>query len=87
MANNVIGYSPALLPLALNAPGATATHALVAGSRAIDAGSCSGGSVMQDQRGVPRPHGAGCDIGAYEFDGTTAGRLLWLPHALRSGTP
>lgn len=87
VANNVIGHSPALLALALNAPGTTATHALVAGSRAIDVGNCSGGTVAYDQRGLPRPYGAGCDIGAYEFDGTTAGRLLWLPHALRGGTP
>lgn len=85
--NNVLGSSPALLPLALNAPGTTATHALVWGSPAIDAGGCSGGTVAQDQRGVARPQGAGCDIGAYEFDGTVSGRLIWLPHALRRGTP
>ncbi len=79
VANNVIGRDPALLALALNAPGTTATHALIWGSPAIDAGSCSGGSVPHDQRGVPRPQGARCDIGAYEFDGTVSGRLLWLP--------
>jgi hypothetical protein len=76
--NNVIGLSPALLPLALNAPGTTPTHALVWGSPAIDAGSCSAGSVTDDQRGVPRPQGAGCDIGAYEYE-PDRWRLLWLP--------
>lgn len=86
LTNNVIGSSAALLSLAISAPGSTATHALVSGSPAMDAGSCSAGSVTHDQRGVPRPQGAGCDIGAYEFDGPT-GWLLWLPHALRGGTP
>jgi predicted outer membrane repeat protein len=45
---------------------ATLTHALLAGSPAIDAGSCVVG-VATDQRGVARPQGVGCDIGAYEF--------------------
>jgi hypothetical protein len=54
-------------PLALNAPGTTMTHALPAGSPAIDAipaanPSCTG----TDQRGVARPQGADCDIGAFE---------------------
>jgi CSLREA domain-containing protein len=45
--------------------GPTFTHALWRGSPAIDAGDpdqCSG----TDQRGVPRPQGEGCDIGAVE---------------------
>lgn len=50
--------------LALNAPGKTQTHALPAGSPAIDASGniCS----PKDQRGVDRPRGAGCDAGAFE---------------------
>lgn len=76
--NNVIGFSPALLPLAFNAPGSTATHALAFGSPAVDAGSCSAGAVHEDQRGVLRPQGAGCDIGAYEYE-PDRWRLLWLP--------
>jgi len=43
--------------------GPTETHALLPGSKAIDAGDCPPGA---DQRGVVRPRGAGCDIGAYE---------------------
>jgi hypothetical protein len=86
VANNVIGQSPLLLSLVLNEPGTTATHALIGVSPAIDAGNCSGGTVAQDQRGVLRPQGDGCDIGAYEFDGPT-GQFLWLPFMLRGGTP
>ncbi len=50
--------------------GPTDTHALVTGSPAIDAyppdgsGSCA---VATDQRGVVRPQGAACDIGAFEL--------------------
>jgi fibronectin-binding autotransporter adhesin len=45
--------------------GPTPTMALLAGSPAIDhalATFCPG----TDQRGWPRPHGAGCDVGAFE---------------------
>ena len=49
-----------------NNGGPTRTLALVAGSSAIDAaGDCT---VTTDQRGVARPQGAACDIGAYEVD-------------------
>lgn len=54
--------------LALNG-GKTKTHALLAGSVAIDAGSCVSGT---DQRGIARPQGITCDIGAFEtFGGCT----------------
>ena len=45
--------------------GSTQTHALLTGSQAIDAGdpaTCS----PTDQRGISRPQGAVCDIGAFE---------------------
>jgi hypothetical protein len=51
----------------VNAPATTASHALLPGSSAIDAGNCSYGSVVDDQRGVARPQGPACDIGAYEL--------------------
>jgi hypothetical protein len=54
-------------PLQVNPPATTATHALLPGSTAIDAGNCAFGSVVDDQRGVPRPQGPACDIGAYEL--------------------
>jgi hypothetical protein len=47
--------------------GQTLTMALGAGSAAIDAATSST-CPATDQRGVPRPFGAGCDIGAFEFD-------------------
>ena len=53
-------------PLADNG-GPTLTHALLAGSPAIDiadAGACP----ATDQRGVTRPQGAGCDVGAFELE-------------------
>ena len=72
---------PALIgPLALNAPGTNETHASLPDSPAIDAGSCSGGLITTDQRGVPRPQGAACDIGAYELDPAAVGwRPVYLP--------
>ena len=62
---------PRLGPLASNG-GPTPTHALLAGSPALDAGNPaapgSGGAACEatDQRGAPRPGGARCDIGAFE---------------------
>ena len=44
--------------------GPTQTMALSAGSPAINAGSCE---QAHDQRGVPRPQGSGCDMGAFEW--------------------
>ncbi len=64
--------NPLLGPLANNG-GPTQTHALLAGSPAIDAGNPatpgSGGNACEatDQRGYARPAGLACDIGAYEF--------------------
>lgn len=54
------------LDVLANNGGLTPTHALLAGSPAIDAGSNTGCS-SQDQRGFPRPKGAACDIGAFEW--------------------
>ena len=61
---------PKLGSLTLNAPGTTATMALGAGSAAIDAALASV-CATQDQRGVARPQGTGCDIGAYEAEPTS----------------
>jgi beta-glucanase (GH16 family) len=52
-------------PLADNG-GPTWTHALLAGSPAIDAADAAV-CPATDQRGVARPQGAGCDTGAYEY--------------------
>ncbi len=62
---------PRLGPLAWNG-GATRTHALGAGSAAVDAGSNPDG-LVSDQRGegFPRQVGAAIDIGAYEQQAAT----------------
>jgi len=73
---NITGQNPNLGPLALNPPGTTATHALLAGSPAIDTANPavpgSGGNACEatDQRGVarPQPTGGDCDIGAFELE-------------------
>jgi len=64
------GATANLGPLADNG-GPTWTHALLSGSPAINAGSCTdiaGNPVTTDQRGYSRPCPAegSCDIGAYE---------------------
>ncbi|MBN1976210.1 MAG: DUF11 domain-containing protein [Anaerolineae bacterium] len=64
ISSDLQNIAPLLGPLADNG-GDTQTHALLPGSPAIDAGTCAGAPAA-DQRGVARPQGAGCDIGAYE---------------------
>ena len=71
-ADDLQNASADLLPLESNSAGLTPLHALGAASQAVDAGDCSGGMVLIDQRGVSRPQGAACDIGAYEKIGETA---------------
>ncbi len=55
-----------LLGALANNGGETETLALLVHSPAIDAGTDEG-CPATDQRGVKRPQGASCDIGAYEF--------------------
>ena len=53
-----------------NNGGQTPTHALIPGSPAIDSippHICQIIGIINDQRGVKRPQGDGCDIGAYEY--------------------
>ena len=70
---NMFNTNPLLGPLENNG-GPTFTHALLASSPAIDSGNpagCTGqdGNLLTtDQRGIARPQGAACDIGAYEFE-------------------
>lgn len=63
--HDISGTDPLLGSLADNG-GTTRTMALLEGSPAIDAGgdiACN----TADQRGIPRPQGYHCDIGAYEY--------------------
>ena len=89
--NDLPGMAAAgLLPLAVYAPGATATHALSATSAALDripagAAGCAT-AVTTDQRGAPRPGAAGgrCDLGAYERGAAESGALrVFAPVVLR----
>ena len=59
--------------------GPTPTRALLPGSPAIDAGSCAS-DAADDQRGVARPQGDGCDIGAFEYEGSGT---TYLPLVVR----
>jgi parallel beta-helix repeat protein len=57
-------------PLLKDNNGPTQTHALFPGSVAIDRippSDCSIQDISTDQRGVRRPQGVACDIGAYEW--------------------
>lgn len=61
---------PLLGPLQNNG-GPTDTMSLAAGSPALDAGT-NAGCPATDQRGVSRPQGGACDIGAYEREAAAA---------------
>ncbi len=64
--NDISGVENLILGPLQDNGGPTFTHALLEGSPAIDAG----GSDCEDtdQRGVRRPQGEGCDIGAFELE-------------------
>jgi hypothetical protein len=70
---NIITADPMLGTLG-NYGGFTQTIPLLPGSPAIDAGTNTG-CPATDQRGVTRPQGSHCDIGAYEFTNTPSGTL------------
>jgi beta-glucanase (GH16 family) len=63
-ASDRIAADAKLGPLGDNG-GPTLTHALLPGSPALDAAGAAQCPAV-DQRGINRPQGAGCDIGAYE---------------------
>ncbi len=64
-----------LVPLAANG-GPTQTMLLDTGSAAIDAVSSCGLSSARDQRGINRPQGSACDIGAVEVGGTVPVQIV-----------
>lgn len=77
-AGDLSGVEPLFGPLQDNG-GPTLTHALTAGSPAVNAGNPSipgsGGAACEstDQRGVFRPQLSACDIGSYEATLTAFG--------------
>jgi CSLREA domain-containing protein len=78
---NGIGFlsgDPMLHDLGNNG-GPTLTHALKGGSPAIDAADPAY-CPLADQRGVTRPQGVACDIGAFEFE---QGSAIFLPLILK----
>ena len=72
IATDLIGSSPALGLLGVNG-GATLTHVPFASSPAVEGGNpagclgLSGANLTVDQRGLSRPFGPRCDIGAVEL--------------------
>jgi len=75
--NDVSNTDPLLGPLSDD--GGTLVHPLLEGSPAIEGGVCIAG-VTGDQRGVRRPEGARCDVGAYEW----VWRKVYLPLVVRN---
>jgi hypothetical protein len=72
---DTLHVDPLLAPLAYYG-GPTRTHALAAGSPAVDTGS-NNANLARDQRGeaFPRVYGASADIGAFEQQGVPVGPL------------
>jgi hypothetical protein len=79
-AGDLINTNPNLGPLEDN-EGPTLTHALILPSPAINAGD-NNGCPATDQRGVRRPLGPTCDIGAYEYNPFI--HSLFLPLVIRN---
>jgi len=71
---------PKLGPLGANG-GPTQTMALASSSPALNAilpgANGCGTTTTTDQRGVPRPQGSGCDIGAFEYAPPTISGVLF----------
>lgn len=86
---DIVGADPKLGALGANG-GPTRTHALGVGSAAVDAGDpagCrdgSGTTLTSDQRGIARPQGGRCDIGATEAQPDLRVALTSSPNPLAS---
>ena len=76
---DITNTNPLLGPLQDNG-GTTPTQALLSGSPAIDHGT-NNGCPSTDQRGLARPQGLNCDIGAYESSDATPLYTLTLANA------
>jgi len=87
--SSLAGTDPLLGPLADNG-GPTQTMALLAGSPAVNLippgqNGC-GTTIASDQRGLTRPIGIGCDVGAYE-DASAPVQLAYLLTAVTGVGP
>jgi CSLREA domain-containing protein len=76
---HAVSGNPNLGPLA-GYGGPTPVLALTPGSAAIDTGA---GCASTDQRGVVRPQGSACDIGAYEYAPPVCRAVASATHATR----
>ncbi len=82
---DITGVNPLLGPLQDNrGPISTLTHALDGSSQAVNHIPSSDSRCqitgLTDQRGVERPQGSGCDIGAFELEsGSNLNPEVWLP--------
>ncbi|MFT3893208.1 MAG: choice-of-anchor Q domain-containing protein [Anaerolineales bacterium] len=77
---NVMTNDPALSGLANNG-GFTQTMALGGSSPAVNAGN-AGTCAATDQRGIARPQGGACDLGAYEYDGAFGPTSTFTPTSI-----
>ncbi|MCP5098571.1 MAG: tandem-95 repeat protein [Chloroflexi bacterium] len=66
------------LGLLANNGGLTSTHELLVDSDALDVIPASNCSLLTDQRGVTRPQGTHCDIGAFELELNSAPSITSL---------
>jgi hypothetical protein len=73
-------WTPATLKLRpLVADAGTSVHPIDADSPLVDAGGPTTGCPGVDQRSVSRPVGRTCDVGAYEYGGTSAAIVIATP--------
>jgi hypothetical protein len=76
---------PGLAPLADNG-GPTMTQALLPGSPLMDAVPSGAECAGTDQRGIVRPQGPACDVGAYEVEVPDTERPVFLAASLKPAT-
>ncbi len=85
VAGDLVGKDPLLAQAADNG-GSVLTDRLESGSPAIDAGTNTG-CPATDARGVSRPQGAACDIGAYEVAASQLSASNSAPSRADTGVP
>ena len=85
-AGDLPNTNPQVAPLAANG-GPTQTHALLAGSPAINAGGAGCPPPATDQRGVTRPQGAACEIGSFECQTGECAGIGATPTPTPTGAP
>lgn len=84
--NTAVGLAPLAFSCSGQSAEKTPTHAIPPGSSAaVDAGVCDGDVTLVDQRGIDRPQGAACDVGAYERAAASCGALFF--DGFESSTP